>query len=290
MKLFSLLLATFVLAVSNATAQITVEVTTSQDQFLPGEPLPMAVNILNRSGRPVHLGATEDWLKFSVESLDGFVVIKNSEVPVIGEFDLESSQEATKRVDIAPYFLITKPGRYKITATLRIKDWSGQSVSAPKSIDVISGAKIWSQEFGVPATNGVPEMRKYTLQQASYLKAQMRLYVQLGDAAETRIIKTRALGPTVSFSRPEAKIDRLSLLHVLWQSGPQAFSYCVVDTDGGIVRRETYDDFNSRPRLIVAETGDVAVIGGVKRPKVGEIPDIQPPVETPVTSAPAGQP
>ena len=284
MKTISLLPIVLALAVVRASAQLSVEVVTDQDQFLAGEPLPVAVKITNRSGRPLHLGTEADWLTFNVESFDGFVVSKKSEVPVTGEFELESSQMGTKRVDLAPSFLLGKPGRYKITATLRVKDWSAQTASAPKSFDVISGAKLWAQDFGVPATNGTPEMRKYTLEQASYLHAQMRLYVQVSDVTESRIIQTRALGPSVSFSHPEAQVDRLSLLHVLWQTGAQSFNYCVVDADGKLVRREIFDDLSTRPRLTVNESGDVQVIGGVKRAKLGEILEVKPPVETPASN------
>jgi hypothetical protein len=285
MKTFSILLALALLASGRASAQVTVELVLDQEQFLPGEPLPMAVKITNRSGRQLHIGAEPDWVTFNVESADGFVVIKNSEVPVTGAFELESSQEGTKHLDLAPYFVMNKPGRYKLTATLRIKDWSAQTVSAPVSFDVVTGAKLWSQDFGVPATNGVPEMRKFTLEQASYLHSQMRMYVQVSDAAESRIYKTRELGPTVSFSRPEEQVDRLSLLHVLWQSGAQSFTYCVVDPDGTVLRREAYDDFTSHPRLRVNESGDVRIIGGTRRSKPGEIPAVPPPVEIPPAPA-----
>ena len=281
MKTFPIVLILVSLVFSRASAQVDVEVALQQEQFLAGEALPVAVKITNRSGRQLHLGASADWLTFSIESADGFVVIKNSEVPVVGEFDLESSQMGTKHVDLAPYFVMSKPGRYKIIATLRVKDWSAQTASPAKSIDVISGAKLWSQDFGVPATNGVPEMRKFSLEQANYLHAQMRLYVQLSDVQEARIYKTSSLGQTVSFSRPEAQIDRTSQLHVLWQSGAQSFNYCVVNPDGTVARREIYDDFNTRPRLTVSENGDVLVTGGVRRLKPGEAPAVNPPAETP---------
>jgi hypothetical protein len=165
---------------------------------------------------------------------------------------------------------------------LRVKAWSAETASAPKIFDVITGAKLWSQEFGVPTTNGLPEMRKFTLEQAAYLHAQMRMYVQLSDAEEARVYKTTQLGPTVSFNRPEAQIDRTSHLHVLWQSGAQSFVYCLVNPNGEIVNRENYDDLNTRPRLTVNGQGDVIVFGGVRRPKLGE-PMMPPPVAMPPT-------
>lgn len=256
----------------------------NQEQFLPGEPLPVAVKITNQSGRQLHFGTTEDWLTFSVESADGFVVGKISEVPVSGEFELESAQMGTKRVDIAPSFIISKPGRYKVTATLKVKELAAQVSSSAKMFEVVTGAKLWAQEFGLPTTNGLPEMRKYALEQSSYLRAQMRLYVQVSDLAESRIFKTVALGTSVSFGHPEAQVDRKALLHVLWQTGAQSFNYSIVDADGKIIDREIYDDFNTRPRLAVNDAGDVFVSGGVKRPKPADLPALAPPpAEVPST-------
>jgi hypothetical protein len=280
MKILLPILGLALLPFFSASAQVNVEVTLDQDQFLSGESLPVAVKITNRSGQPLHLGADANWLTFSVESADGFVVIKNSEVPVTGEFDLASSQLAIKRADIAPYFVMSKPGRYHIIATLRIKDWSVEVSSPAKQFDVIAGAKLWEQEFGVPAaTNTAPEVRKYVLEQANYLRSQLRLYMQLSDATESRIYKVSALGPMVSFGQPEAQVDRFGNLHVLWQSGAQAFDYTVVDPIGEIARQEIYDYFTTRPRLAVNDTGDVLVVGGVRRVKATEMPLVKAPNE-----------
>jgi hypothetical protein len=280
-----------VLLVSRASAQVAVELSFEQDQFLPSESVPMAVKITNRSGQPLHLGAEPDWLTFSVEAADGFVVIKSGEVPVTGAFDLESAQEATKHVDLQPYFAITKPGRYRVTATLRIRDWSSHVTSAAKSFDVISGAKLWAQDFGVPSEPGqLPEARKYTLEQANYLKEQLRLYVQVSDVTEARVYKVSMLGPMVSFGRPQAVVDRLSQLHVLWQTGGQSFSYALVNPNGTIGQQEVYDNFESRPRLAVTEDGEVIVKGGTRRMKASEYPAVKSPAELPHAIQPTTPP
>ena len=104
-----------------ASAQVTVELTQEQDQFLPAESVPVAVRITNRSGQNLRLGQAEDWLTFAIEARDNQVVPKTEEVPVAGEFDLESSRVVTLRVDLAPYFLLNRPGRYSITATMQLK-------------------------------------------------------------------------------------------------------------------------------------------------------------------------
>jgi hypothetical protein len=269
MKIILPILGLAWLAAFTAPAQLSVEVTMDQEQFLPSQTLPVAVRVTNRSGQSLHLGADADWLTFSVESADGFVVVKNAEVPVIGEFDLNSSQVAIKRVDLQPYFGLTRSGRYKVTATVRIKDWNAAVNSPPKDFDVINGVQLWAQDFGVPVpagvTNGAPEVRKYILQEANYLRSQLRLYVLVSDASESHVFKVVQIGKMVSFSQPETELDRSSNLHVLWQSGAASFVYVVVDPDGEMLQQEIYDYVSTRPRLNVNADGGVLVVGGVRR-------------------------
>ena len=268
------------LAFFQASAQVSLELSLEQEQFLPSESIPLAVKITNRSGQQLHLGADADWLTFNVEAVDGFVVLKNAEVPVTGAFDLETSQLAIKRVDLQPYFALGQPGRYRVIATLHIPAWGLQLASAPKFLDVITGAQLWAQDFGVASgSNAIPEVRKYTLEQANYLKSQLRLYVQVSDAAESQVFKVSALGPMVSFSHPEAQVDRQSRLNVLWQTGAQSFSFVLVNPDGSVARTEYYDNFFSRPRLAVNENGDVVMLGGTRRPKPTELPAVKAPNE-----------
>ena len=274
MKTFLLVLVLAGLTSFRAAAQVSVEITMDQEQFLPSEAVPVAVKITNRSGQQLHLGAAADWLTFSVESTDGFIVIKNAEVPVTGEFDLESSQIGIiKRVDLQPYFQMGRHGRYKVIATLRIKDWSASVNSAPKTFDVVNGAKLWSQDFGVPGvTNSQPEVRKFTLEEANYLRLQLRLYVRVSDQSESQVFKVTTLGQMVSFSDPDAKVDRTSQLHVLWQAGAQVFNYALINANGEVVRQAVYNNAGSRPRLVVNEQGEVAVAGGTRRVKPEELP------------------
>src|SRR5471032_1322930 len=283
MKISLPILALALLAFCRASAQVDVEVVLDQEQFLPRESVPLAVRVTNRSGQPLHLGADASWLTFSVESADGFIVVKKAEVPVLGEFDLGSSQVATKRVDLQPYFSMLRQGRYRVIATLRIKDWSAQTASPPKDFYVISGAKLWSQDFGVPvppgATNLAPEVRKYTLEEANYLRSQLRMYVMVSDQSESHVFKVSAIGPMVSFSQPEEQVDQLSNLHVIYQSGAKSFTYTVINPDGAITQQEIYDYLDTRPRLGVNQTGESVVIGGSRRVKPSELPAVKVPGE-----------
>ena len=150
---------------------------------------------------------------------------------------------------------------------------------------MIDGAKLWSQTFGLPVPAGVtnrpPEVRKYTLEEANYLRSQLRMYVQVSDESEMHIFKIRAIGPMVSFSQPEAQLDRFSHLHLLYQSGARVFTYSVVSPDGDIIRQENYDYFNTRPRLHTDDAGNITVLGGVRRVKPDDMPVVKPPNEAP---------
>ncbi len=267
----------------NVSAQVTVSLTLDQDQFLPSESLPVAVHITNQSGQPLHLGADPDWLTFSVEAADNFIVVKNSDPPVRGEFELDSSQVATKRVDLVPYFDLRQPGHYRIIATVHLKDWNTDVTSPPRGFDVIDGAKLWSQVFGVPLPAGVsnrpPEVRKYTLEEANYLRLQLRMYVQVSDESGSTIFKVRSIGPMVSFSQPEEQLDRSSNLHVLYQSGASSFIYSVINPDGDIVRQDIYDYLDVHPRLRVGDDGTVTVFGGIRRVKPQDVPPVRSPEE-----------
>jgi hypothetical protein len=267
-----------------AGAQVTVEIRSDQNEFLPGETIPLAVKIINLSGQQLHFGSDPGWLTFSVESSDGFDVVKNSEVPLPGQFDLFSSQAGTLHVDIAPCFQLDRIGHYKVTAYLRLKDWAANITSPVKEFDVVTGVKLWSQEFGVPAAGGPPVLRAFSLEKANYLREQLRLYLEVTDATDSRIYKVTALGPMVSFGYPDERIDRTSQLHVLWQTGAESFSYCVVSPDGKLLQRDLYEIGNTRPKLKVDDNGDVTVEGGIKRVPAAEIPPVHPPDDLPPAS------
>ncbi len=279
-----------------ASAQVTVEVTQDQEQFLPGEALPVAVRITNRSGQTLHLGAEDDWLSFIVEGRDGRVVEKSGDVPVVGEFELPPSKVAIKRVDLAPCFPVTTPGRYSITAVVRVRSWNQELTSPAKSFDLIEGTSLYEQEVGVPRTEGdtnsAPEVRRYLLQQANYIRGQLRLYLRVTDAYG-KPLRVCPIGKLLSFSRPEAEVDNTSRLHVLYQDGPRSFSYNVFDVQGLVSARQTYDYVTNRPHLRNDREGNISVAGGLRRvtpndvppPKDDDIDSPLPPVE-PSTNTP----
>jgi len=270
-------------------AQVSVEVVLDQEQILPGEALVVGVRITNFSGQTLRFGADNDWVNFTIEGRDGYVVAMTGEIPVTGEFEVESSTVATKRVDLAPYFTITRPGRYLVTAIVKLKEWDKHLANKPKGFDVVAGTKLWEQDFGVPLPAGeskAPDVRRYALQQAIHLK-QMKLYARLTDQTESRVFACFPLGPMVSFSKPECQIDKSSNLHVLYQTGARAFNYSVVNPDGKLILRRTHEYSDTRPVLRADREGRILVAGGVRRLSRDDLPPLS---ETSTNEAPTAKP
>lgn len=257
-------------------AQVSVKVSTDQDEFLPGEALPVAARIINRSGQTLKLGQDNNWLQFSIEARDGYAVLQTGDVPVNQEFTLESSERATVRANLAPYFHLPKPGHYLIRATVTIPEWHLHVTSDPKPFDVIQGSKLWEQNFGVPpgagSTNAEPEMRNYSLQEANYLHSQLTLYAQVTESTG-KVNKVLPIGRMLSFSLPDPEVDKLSNLHVLYQNGPRSYLYTVINPNGDIILRQTYD-VTTRPRLMRDAEGNFSVVGGARRITHQDIPPL----------------
>lgn len=276
MKKIAFALLLLLATLSSGRAQVSAEVVMEQNYFLVGEEMPAAVRITNRSGQTLHLGEDADWLTFAVESRNGYLVTKNGEVPVQGTFELPSGKTATRRVNLAPSFELNRLGRYQVNASVRIKDWNETIAAKPKAFEIINAAKIWSQEFGMPPVPGVtnqpPEVRRYTLEQANYLRGQLRLYLRLSNDSGTHVFKVLPIGTMVSISEPERQIDRANRLHVLYQFGARSYLYTVITPEGEIVTRQTHEITTARPRLRSDDAGSFVVVGGERRYTDADLP------------------
>ena len=262
------LLASMTLA---ARAQVTAELVLDQEQFLRSESLAVRLKISNFSGRTLELGEEPDWLSFTVDAEQGKELSRTGEIPLPKPFRLESSKTVSLRTDLMPHFDLKDPGHYTLNATVKIPQIEKEIIVKPKTFDIIAGTKLWEKDVGIPATQP-PEVRKFALQQATFLK-QLRLYVRLTDETDTKVIRVLPLGALLSFSTPEPLVDKLSNLHVLFQYGPRSFLYSVVTPDGDQIIRQTYDYYgNSRPHIRAEEDGRITVIGGARRILLSDLP------------------
>jgi len=254
-----------------AQAQVSVELLIDQEQFLRDESLPVKVRIVNRSGQTLHFGPLAEWLSFNVEMRDGKLVQKAGELSGGEQFTLESSMIATRLVDLSGPFKFDLPGRYKISAVVKVNDWKEEFASKSKQLEIVRGTKIWEQEFGVPADGGAPEVRKYVLQQAQY-HTRLMPYARVAAPAQRYSVRCLPVGRVVSFSSPEAQVDRVNTLHRLFQSGAGSCRYAVCGPSADLLVRQYHEYGSSRPVLRMNDVGNIFVNGGVRRILTDDLP------------------
>jgi hypothetical protein len=253
---------------------LSVEATPDQEQYLPGETLIVKVRMANYSGQNLPLGKDAAWLSFSLEDARHLPLAKQGPVPVTGEFNIEPSMTATKKVNLAPYYDLTQPGRYYVSATVTVPQWGRSVQSKQVYFDIIAGNNVWEQEFGVPGTakeNSAPELRRYALVQTIHSKVP-RLYFRLTSAREGQLHRIMLLGPVVSFSNPEPEIDQFSNFHVLYQAAGRTFMHYLFNPDGVLLARETYEYSDSRPVLRAHKDGRITVVGGTRLVQASDLP------------------
>lgn len=283
MKNFAAILVLF-LSMTGAWAQqvITVEVRLESEQYLPDEPLIAKVRIQNSSGQTLRLGEKADWLSFALESTEGPYVRQLRPLDVVGGFDLESSETATKRVNLAPYFNLREVGRYKVVATVKVPKFGASYASSGKVFYITNGKPLQELTFGVPGSvapggeAGEPEIRKYALVEAlTGADAQMeaRLYVRLTDRAGNNL-RVIPIGTLISFSQPQPQLDKWSNLHLLFQTGARNFSYTMINPEGFVLSRETHEYTETRPALVSGDDGRIFVSGGKRRFTVDDVPPV----------------
>lgn len=266
------ILGATVLLVQAVLAQATIELELDQKQYLPGERILAKVRVGNYSGQVLNFGTTADWLTFEVQSSDGLIVERRESPAVLGEFNLDSSSIATKRVNLAPAFNVTRPGHYRVTATVHVAAWDQRWASKVASFDVIKGTTIWEREFGLTnAAGGPPVMHKFALVEARYLD-RPTLYARLSDAAEREVIAVRPIGVKLSFNQPEGQIDRRNRLHVLWQDGARTYSYVILGPGGDLAVRQTFQVTTTRPALRPLGEQDIQVVGGQRVVTSNDLP------------------
>lgn len=284
-------------AITNAAPSgVSVEIALEQAQFLPSEDVTVAVRITNLSGREIELGNDNQWLSFYLQGEAGYVVPRTGDIDIAKTFTIPSAKVATRRVNITPVFNFTRPGRYRLTATVNLPQWKQQVSSKAANFMVLSGvhlANVPDLEFGVPPkagdANQAPEIRKYVLEKASYMR-ELKLYLRITDSTGNRTLRVFPIDRMVSFSTPEAQIDGNSNLHVLHQTGARAFNYSVINPDGEIVSRQTYQYTATRPTLRKNEEGKIFVSGGIRMISAHDYPSATASIPAPKTDAQTATP
>ncbi len=275
---------------------VNIELTLAQDRYLPRETMELEISVYNLSGQPITLRPEDDWLDVTVSAVvnaqgDGPQLARSKPVVISEAFTVNNTLTAKARVDIAPCFDLSRPGRFKLVASMKYPGARAPLLSKPVIFEIVPGSKLWEQEFGWRATEAgqEAEFRKYTLQQLTSTQHRLRFYVSVTDAREN-ILQQISLGRANAADRPQTRLDRLSNLHVLHQTGPRLFTHTIINPNGEVRIRVTYEasePTRARPGLKTDDDGLISVVGAVRVPKPDDLmpAKLPPPPVAPASSA-----
>lgn len=254
----AVILALAVSLCGTAIAQVQVTISLKRTLYMAYEPIICTVSISNFTGAELLLTDTprNKWFGFQIETLDGRPV-PPLEIGYRNEPMTVGVGETIRRsVNLTPMFPLNELGGYRIRAAIYVASLNRYFSSAPLSIEVTEGRKLWEQVVGVP-----PHSRRYTLLTFRLPTATM-LYLRVTGERSGVIYCTTQLGRFLAFGAPETVIDRNNEIHILHNMAPKEFLYSHFGLDGKVRQQQAYQDWGSRPSLVRTTEGGVAVLGG----------------------------
>ncbi|MEI6085268.1 MAG: hypothetical protein WCS70_13335 [Verrucomicrobiota bacterium] len=250
----------FFLSVGIASAQLSVQIRASKDMYLVYEGIPVTVSIRNYSGRTIQLENTGEtsWLKFVITDES------NNAVPATAEFVageavlIPAGQTISRVIDLLPFYQLRSRGTYRVQAAVT---GGGMVASSPQlNLILINGREVWTQTIGLPMVDSTQEeYRVYSLL-ARREGTKEQLYVGLRGEPSGTVFSLVPLGPCLSTSDIQARLDKEANLHVIFQNGPRSYGYVQINTGAKVVTRAAYSDYLSTPGF--QETNNLLVVVG----------------------------
>ncbi|MFN2542367.1 MAG: hypothetical protein ABR514_09410 [Chthoniobacterales bacterium] len=248
------------LVVARAEAQLQVELQLKRLQYIAYEPITATLAITNLAGRDVdlHDAGSQAWFGFEITGSEGQPI-----APVSTEFNqpplrIEAGKKVTQRINISPLYSVHELGTYHVRAHVYFADLNKFFYSQGKVFQVTDARPIWQRTVGT-AEGGT---RTYSLL-TNRFPDHTALYVRVEDKESGSVYATYSLGRTIAFDEPHAEIDRTSQLHVLHCAAPRVWAYSRIDPNGALLAHTSFTETKTRPRLVHAEDGNVAVRGGM---------------------------
>jgi len=248
-----------------AEGQIQVDLKITRMQFIAYEPVVATLAITNLAGRDIELHDAngQSWLGFEVTGNDDQPTAPLSTENAQPPLKIEAGQKVTRQIDLASIYPVHDFGAYHVRTHVYFADLAKFFYSSARVFEVTDARPIWQQTVGIPdgvAANGA--VRTYSLL-TNRFPDHTSLYVRVQDKDTGIVYATYSLGRTITFEQPQAEIDHANQLHVLHCAAPRAWSYSRIGLNGELLTHSSFMETKTRPRLIHATNGVVAVRGGV---------------------------
>jgi hypothetical protein len=262
-----------------AEGQIQVDLKFKRLQYIAYEPVVATLGITNLAGRDIELhdGDGQSWFGFEVTGSEGQPIApissRNGQPPL----KIEAGQRVTQRIDLTPLYPVHDFGAYHVRTHVYFADLGKFFYSGTRVFEVTDARPIWQQTVGIPDGVAAPgDARTYSLL-TNRFPDHTSLYVRVQDRDRGIVYATYSLGRTIAFEQPQAEIDRANQLHVLHCAAPRAWAYSRVGLKGELLAHSSFMETKTRPRLVHAANGEVAVRGGmIEAPVAQSSPDTAP--------------
>jgi len=246
-------------------AQIQVDMKFKRLQYVAYEPVVATLAITNLAGRDVELHDTDgqSWFGFEVTGSEGQpippIATDVAQPPLI----IGAGQKVAQRINLTPLYPVHDFGTYHVRAHIYFADLEKFFYSATRVFEVTDARPIWQQTVGIPDGVAAPGDARTYLLLTNRFPDHTSLYVRVQDRDSGIVYATYSLGRSIAFEQPQAEIDRANQLHVLHCAAPRAWSYSRIGLNGELLAHSSFMETKTRPRLVHAANGDVAVHGGV---------------------------
>jgi hypothetical protein len=263
-----LIALSFLLTLGNiASAQLNVTLELKRRVYFRYEPLLATVTIQNLSGRDLTLeDGSAPWFGFTIFHGNATNLIpprdpdyKNSPVEV------KINETVKRTVDLTRLFPMDEYGTHRIRATIYCNQLDKYFSTRTALVEISEGRTVWKQVVGVPETlPNAGKMHEVTLLSGEGLKHQY-LYCKITEPDTGRVLCMNRIGHMIDGAEFDTQFDATNTLHVLQLAGPKTYSITQVGVNGEMYGQWMYDAPKSRPRLRRDASGNIEVVGGVRR-------------------------
>ena len=264
MMRYLLSIACVVLIAAKVQAQIQVDLKFKRLQYIAYEPVVVTLSITNLAGRDIdlHNADGQSWLGFEITGSEGQPIAPISTENGQAPLKIAAGQRVTHQINLTPLYPVHDFGSYHVRTNVYFADLGKFFYSPTRVFEVTDARPIWQQTVGIPDGIAAPgNVRTYSLLNNRF-PDHTSLYVRVQDKDSGIVYATYSLGRAIAFEEPQAEIDHANQLHVLHCSAPRAWAYSRVGLNGELLAHSSFMETKTRPRLVHAANGDVAVRGG----------------------------
>jgi hypothetical protein len=250
-----------------AHAQLNVSLDIKRRTFFRYEPLLATVTIQNLSGRDLTLeDGSSPWFGFTVLQGDTQTLLPPRNPDYQNDpFEVKINETVKRTVNLTQLFPLNEFGTHRIRANIYCKQLDKYFTTRTMIVDISEGRTVWKQVVGVPDTlPNAGKMHEITLLSGEGLKHQY-LYCRITEPETGKVLCMNRIGHMIDGAQFDTQFDATNTLHVLQLAGPKTYSVTQVGVNGEMFGQWTYDAPKTRPRLRRDATGNIEIIGGVRR-------------------------